>query len=34
MLREDYKVRIYESRVLMKIFGPKTGKVTGLDETA
>jgi hypothetical protein len=28
-LREDHRLRVFENRVLRRIFGPKTGKVTG-----
>jgi len=29
MLREEYRLRVFENRVLKKIFGPKRDKVTG-----
>jgi hypothetical protein len=29
MLREEHRLRVLESRVLRKIFGAKTDKVTG-----
>jgi len=29
MLREEYRLRVFENRVLRKIFGPKKGEVTG-----
>jgi len=28
-LREEYRLRVFESRVLRKIFGPKRDEVTG-----
>jgi hypothetical protein len=28
-LREEHRPRVFESRVLKKIFGPKRGEVTG-----
>jgi hypothetical protein len=28
-LREEHKLRVFENRVLRRIFGPKMGKVTG-----
>jgi hypothetical protein len=28
-LREEYRLRVFENRVLKKIFGPKRYKVTG-----
>jgi hypothetical protein len=27
--REEYRLRVFENRVLRRIFGPKTDKVTG-----
>jgi hypothetical protein len=29
ILREDYRLRVFENRVLRQIFGPKKGGVTG-----
>jgi hypothetical protein len=28
-LKEEYRLRVFEKRVLRRIFGPKRGKVTG-----
>jgi hypothetical protein len=28
-LREEHKLRVFENRVLRRIFGPKRGEVTG-----
>jgi hypothetical protein len=28
-LREEHRLRVFENRVLRRIFGPKRGKVTG-----
>jgi hypothetical protein len=28
-LREEHRLRVFENRVLSKIFGPKRGEVTG-----
>jgi hypothetical protein len=28
-LREEHRLRVFENRVLRRIFGPKTDKVTG-----
>jgi hypothetical protein len=28
-LREEHRVRVFENRVLRRIFGPKRGEVTG-----
>jgi hypothetical protein len=28
-MREDHRLRVFENRVLMRIFGPKRDKVTG-----
>jgi hypothetical protein len=28
-LREEHRLRVYENRVLRRIFGPKRGKVSG-----
>jgi hypothetical protein len=28
-LREEHKLRVYENRVLRKLFGPKRHKITG-----
>jgi hypothetical protein len=28
-LREEHRLRVFENRVLRKIFGPKKGEVTG-----
>jgi len=29
MLREEHRLRVFENKVLRKIFGPKRDKVTG-----
>jgi hypothetical protein len=29
MLREEHRLRVFENRVLRRIFGPKRDKVTG-----
>jgi hypothetical protein len=29
MLREEHRLRVFENRVLMRIFGPKRDEVTG-----
>jgi hypothetical protein len=29
ILREEYRLRVFENRVLMRIFGPKRDEVTG-----
>jgi len=29
MLREEHRLRVFENRVLRRIFGPKMDKVTG-----
>jgi hypothetical protein len=29
MLREEYRLRVFENRVLKRIFGPKRDEVTG-----
>jgi hypothetical protein len=29
MLREEYRHKVFENRVLRRIFGPKRGEVTG-----
>jgi hypothetical protein len=29
MLREEHRLRVFENRVLRRIFGPKRGEVTG-----
>jgi hypothetical protein len=29
MLREEHRVRVFENRVLWRIFGPKRDEVTG-----
>jgi hypothetical protein len=29
MLREEHRLRVFENRVLRRIFGPKTDEVTG-----
>jgi len=31
-MREEHRPRVFESRVLKKIFGPKRGEVTGSRE--
>jgi hypothetical protein len=28
-LREEYRLRVFENRVMRRIFGPKTGKMSG-----
>jgi hypothetical protein len=28
-MRKEHKLRVFENRVLRRIFGPKTGEVTG-----
>jgi len=28
-LREEHRLRVFENRVLRRIFGPKRGKITG-----
>jgi hypothetical protein len=33
-LREEHRLRVFENRVLRRIFGPKRDKVTGLEKTA
>jgi hypothetical protein len=33
-LREDHRLRVFENRVLGRIFGPKRGEVTGELEVA
>jgi hypothetical protein len=32
-LREEYDLRVFENRVLRRIFGPKWGKVMGVEKT-
>jgi hypothetical protein len=32
-LREESRLRVFEIRVLRKIFGPKRGKVMGVEKT-
>jgi hypothetical protein len=32
-LREERRLRVFENRVLRKIFGPKRDKVTGVEKT-
>jgi hypothetical protein len=31
-LREEHRLRVFDNRVLMKVFGPKSDKVTGVLE--
>jgi hypothetical protein len=31
-LREEYRLRVFQNRVLRRIFGPKRGEVTGSGE--
>ena len=31
-LREEHRLRVFENRVLMRIFGPKRTEVTGVEE--
>jgi len=33
-LREERRLRVFENRVLRRIFGPKRDKVTGVEKTA
>jgi hypothetical protein len=33
-LREERKLRVFENRVLRKVFGPKRDEVTGMEKTA
>jgi hypothetical protein len=33
ILREEHRLRVFENRVLRKIFEPKTDEVTGLEST-
>jgi hypothetical protein len=33
-LREGHRLRVFENRVLRRIFGPKRDEVTGLEKTA
>jgi len=33
-LREEWKLRVFENRVLRKIFGPRRDEVTGMEEIA
>jgi hypothetical protein len=33
-LREEHKLRVFENRVLRRIFGPKRDRVTGVVEKA
>jgi hypothetical protein len=34
-MSDDHRLRVYDDRVLRKIFGPKRGEVTtGMEETA
>jgi len=32
-LREEHRLRVFENRMLRKVFGPKRNKVTGMDKT-
>jgi len=32
-LREEHRLRVFENRVLRRIFGPKRDKVTGIEKT-
>jgi len=32
-LREERRLRVFENRVLMRIFGPRRVEVTGVEET-
>jgi hypothetical protein len=32
-LREDHRLRVFENRVLRRIFGPKRDEVTGMEKT-
>jgi hypothetical protein len=32
-LREGHRLRVFERRVLREIFGPKRGKITGVQKT-
>ena len=31
-LREEYKIKVFENRVLRKIFGPRSDEVTGVEK--
>jgi hypothetical protein len=33
-LKEEHRLRVFENRVLRRIFGPKRGEVTGMEEVA
>jgi hypothetical protein len=32
-MREEYRLRVFENRVLRRIFGPKRDEVTGVEKT-
>jgi hypothetical protein len=32
-LREEHRLRVFENRMLRRIFGPKRGKVTAVEKT-
>jgi hypothetical protein len=32
-LREEHRLRVFENRVLSRIFGPKRDEVTGVEKT-
>jgi hypothetical protein len=32
-LREEHRLRVFENRVLRRIFGPERDEVTGVEET-
>jgi len=34
ILREDHRLRVFQNRLLRRIFGPKRDKVTGVEKTA
>jgi hypothetical protein len=33
-LREEHRLRVFENRVLRRIFGPRRDEVTGVEKTA
>jgi hypothetical protein len=34
ILRKDHRLRVFQNRLLRRIFGPKRDKVTGVEKTA
>jgi hypothetical protein len=34
ILKEEYRLRVFKNRVLLKIFGPKREEVTGVEKNA